>query len=600
MLFRISQKIKLFLYNSKSAILNIIKFSNLIIALSAIGLFLYYYGYPHSLEEGTYLLTINRIIFTYFIIQFIIQALWSDNFFDYYKQHWFEGLLISLIAIEGILFLNNLSIIRTIFNFLGYHDRSDTYQFFIEFYLLSIAIISFLKSPITISSLYIKSSLSLILSLLFLSLFGGFLLTMPEMTISGQMTFSDAIFTSVSAISQTGLIIVDTGSYFTTKGHIIIMLLIQIGALGIISFGTFFSSYISKGLSVKRQHTFQDFFFSEESEVNTTKLFQNIMYYTILIDLLGAVFIYFSWNGNVEFDSLGDKIFSSIFYSISAFCNAGFSLHNQGLYTEGLRNLYATHIIVIILVFLGSVGYTSLFEIFNIKQYIHRRKKHFSGWKLNTQISIYTSLILVFGGAFIYFLLEYNNTLKEMDFLGSSVASVFQSTMRTAGFNTVDISQVSTAMLIVFCFLMFIGGSSASVCGGIKTSTFALTMIAIYNFLSGRNKINLAKKEIAFETIKKILAIWIFSLGFVFSCIFLLTITEDHLSFMDIVFEQISAFGTVGLSTGITSQLSEPGRWIIMLSMFVGRVGTVTVAFAVSSQIKAVDYKYPTVELSLV
>ena len=595
MFFRISQAIQLFIYNYRESIVNKLNIINLLVSLCSIGILTYYFGFPFDQQEDKILFNLIRVIFTYFVFQFFARLIFSIQIWDFIKAHWFEGILAILLFVEGISELQqNDSLLNQLFYKIGFVNNTVYLFSFMKIYLLLVAGVSFLKTSFQFIKIKLKPSITLILSLGVLSLIGaGFLIMPKSTTIEGTISFKEALFTSVSAISQTGLILQDTGSFFTFKGQVVIMLLIQIGALGIISFGTFFGSYLSQGLSINQENSFQDFFFSESSEANTTNLFKNIMFYTLFIDIIGTLIIFFSWGDNIHFNSFFDKVFISLFHSVSAFCNAGFSLFPQGLYTNGVSKIYVLHIIILLLVYLGSIGYPTLFDLFDIKA--HRDRIN-SGWKklhLDTKISLYTSLALVFAGAIAFYFLEHSNTLSELDTKGSITASFFQSTMRTAGFNTVDISKVGIPMLLVFCFLMFIGGSSASVCGGIKTSTFAITLLALYNALRGKSKLEMGKREIPLSIMIKVMSIWVFAITFILSCIFALTISDPNIELIDSMFEVISAFGTVGLSTGITSGLSDTGHYILIIAMFVGRVGTMTVAFALSSQVSKQNHKYP-------
>ncbi len=598
MLFRLTQWIRLFLYNNQALINRILKFFDTIVVFVSIGILVYNFGFPADQLIDQIQLHIIRGIFTFYILQYFIKMIFSIHPIDFIRLNILESILLLLLIPELIVsIISGWSPVKEALIHLGLPPVA--YMYFMMTYLLTVSGFEFLKVLDIFSFFSLKASSSLVVSLLVLSFIGAVFLTMPESTtIAGSMSFFEALFTSVSAISQTGLILQDTGSFFTLKGQIVIMILIQVGALGIISFGTFFGSYISSGANMKNKYSFQDFFFSD-SEIDTTQLFKNIMYYTIAIDVFGALFIYFSWGNQLHFAGVGDKMFWSLFHSVSAFCNAGFSLMGNGLYTEAVREVYGLHFIIMVLVFLGSIGYPTLFEVFSVRKFRQLQKTPWKRWKLDTRLSFYTSIILVFGGGLIYYLLEKDNTLDGLDATAAGVTAVFQSTMRTAGFNTVDISAVGLPMLMVFCFLMFVGGSSASVCGGIKTSTFALTLIAIYNAFTGKRKIEIGTREIPDTILGKALSIWFFALTFILACCFTLTITDPQIDIMQLVFEQISAFGTVGLSTGITTDLSLAGKTIIMISMFVGRVGTTTVAFALIAQATVNDCKYPEAKITL-
>ncbi len=600
MLFRFTQWAKLILYNHKELIVRLFSILNVGVVVTAFFFLIYDFGFPDITLSVFIEEKIIQWFLIFFILQFLLRWLFAASSEDYIKKNRIEaGLLLFLIPELLALIFFNSSLLSIFLKKSNIIESEDIHLGIFKCYLFVLSSFEFLKTMDVFGFLNIKASSSLILSLLTLSFIGGAVLTMPECTtIPGSMSFFEALFTSVSAISQTGLILQDTGTFFTLKGQVVIMLLIQVGALGVISFGTFFGSYVSKGVNIKQKYSFQDFFFSD-AEVDTTRLFKNIMYYTIAIDLIGAFIIYPSWGDTLQFTSVGDRFFWSLFHSVSAFCNAGFSLMGNSLYTDAVKDVYGLHVIVMVLVFLGSIGYPTLFEIFSFKKYREMNRIPWKRWKLDTRLSMYTTLFLVFGGGLIYYLLEKNNTLAGMDETAAGVTAIFQSTMRTAGFNTVDISQVGVPMLLIFCFLMFVGGSSASVCGGIKTSTFAITVVSIYNAFKGKRRVEIAGKEISYSILAKALAIWFFAILFIFICCFALLLTDGDIPIMQLVFEQISAVGTVGLSTGITAQLSMPGKYIILISMFVGRVGSTTVAFALISQAVITHYKYPDANIAL-
>jgi len=593
-MFRIREQVNLRIYKNKDAVIKLTRIISLIAAVVSMVTLAYLNGFQHAEESREILHNIIRVILIFFVFNYLIRIFYSFDVPEFIRETWIEGFLMLLIVYDGISFyFFDVPLLHYVLITFDIENIRPYYLIFIQVYILVIAGLQFVRANPDFTVLNIKPSTSLILSLFVLLMLGTILLMMPEMTVhSGSMPFLNALFTSVSAISQTGLIVVDTATYFTYKGHFIIMVLIQVGAVGIISFGTFFGAYISKNVSLKKQYTFHDFFISDSS-INTTGLFVRIMYYTILIDLVGSIVIFFVWDSNVHFDSLGDKIFSSVFHAISAFCGGGFTLFTGGTYSESLRHSYLLHLAIAGLVFVGSLGYPTLVDLFRIKNLRDRLRKPWKRWTIDTVLSVYTALGLLVLGIVFFFFFELNNTLASLDYVSSFIASLFQTVMRTAGFNTVDISALTLPTAILMCFLMFIGGASGSVCGGIRTSTFAITMLSFYSGFRGRKNIEIRKRLIPSSILYKAVSIVIFAFSFVFLATFLLSITEPNADIIKIVFEEISAFGTVGLSMGLTSELSTAGKIIIMVSMFVGRVGTLTIAFALSSQIVKSSFGYP-------
>jgi Trk-type K+ transport system membrane component len=302
----------------------------------------------------------------------------------------------------------------------------------------------------------------------------------------------------------------------------------------------------------------------------------------------------------MNYSHFGQQFFYSIFHSISAFNNAGFSLFSDGLHEHIVRNSHSMHMVLAGLIFFGAVGFPVIEDLFNIERIKKKLKTPWYGLKLSTKISLYTSLILVAVGMLFFYFLEQQNTLNGLTLEGQLITSFFQSiTTRTAGFNTVDFSMVGTPMLIIIIFLMFVGASPGSTGGGIKTSTFTLIVFSALNTIRGRKKIEIDKKTISPELLHKAFSIFLFASTAIFIAIFILSISDGEKGLMPIAFEAVSAFSTVGLSTGITADLSFVGKVVIMICMFIGRIGTLTLAFALSSKMKSHNYEYPKAHLTV-
>ena len=310
--------------------------------------------------------------------------------------------------------------------------------------------------------------------------------------------------------------------------------------------------------------------------------------------------LYFTWNPEIKFPYVEDQFFYSLFHSISAFNNAGFSLFSEGLSGHLLEHSHSMHLVLAGLIFFGAVGFPVIEDLFNIERIKKTIKTPWLGLKLSTRISFHTSLLLIAFGALMFYFLEQQNTLNGMSFEGQLVTSLFQSiTARTAGFNTVDFSMIGTPMLIIFIFLMFIGASPGSTGGGIKTSTFTLIIFSAINTIRGQKRIEIGNRTISPELLHKAFSIFLFAASSIFLAIFILSISDGEKGLMPIAFEAVSAFSTVGLSTGITADLTFVGKVVIMACMFIGRIGTLTLAFALSSKMKSHNYQYPKAHLTV-
>jgi potassium uptake TrkH family protein len=421
---------------------------------------------------------------------------------------------------------------------------------------------------------------------------------LPAMTNTPTgMPLLDALFTATSAACVTGLIVVDTATYFTHKGQLIILTLIQIGGIGMLSFTTFFATLLRQGVGLKHQSAIQDFL-SSESLLSSRGLLQQVVLLTLLIEGIGFTAIFLTWGPDVEFKNLGEKIFFSIFHSISAFCNAGFSLYTNGLYESPVRQSYILHIVIAGIIIFGGLGFSPIMDIFSPRSLRERLSMPWKDWKLNTKLSIYTAFVLIIFGMVVYYLLERNNTLAGLNVLEAMITSFFQSvTTRTAGFNTVDFTKLQNPTLIIMIFLMFIGASPGSTGGGIKTITFLLIAVSVVSTIRGKKLISIDKRTIPMDTLFKAFSVISFSAAYILLGVFILSITEPEQESLDLLFEQVSAFATVGLSTGVTPQLSTIGRIVIIASMFIGRVGTITLALALSRPVISNAYRYPDAHL---
>lgn len=429
------------------------------------------------------------------------------------------------------------------------------------------------------------------------SLIGAFFLMLPKVTTHG-ISFVDALFTSTSAICVTGLAVLDTAKDFTQLGQIVILVLIQIGGIGILTFTSFFAFFFKENSSFREGMYVKDFTASEHLQ-DVFKVALNIVLFTITLELIGAISIYYSILNVTEIE---DKFFFSIFHSISAFCNAGFSTSSASLYANWLRFNYPLQWIVMILIIFGGLGYGIVFNTFSyfravFSNYFVNKKKYMPVrvFTLNSKIIFVTTSILLVSGFVFFFFAESQYTLKDHHtFFGKITTAMFSSvTPRTAGFNTIDYTQMATPSLLFVILLMWIGASPASTGGGIKTSTFAIATLNILATAKGKKRIEINTREISSSTTNKAFAIICISLIVIGISILLLLFFEPHKDLLAIAFECFSAYSTVGLSLNVTPTLSEPSKYVIIAVMFIGRIGMLNLLIGMLKQITQKFYKYP-------
>jgi trk system potassium uptake protein TrkH len=414
---------------------------------------------------------------------------------------------------------------------------------------------------------------------------GTLLLMLPFSTTSG-ITLIDALFTSTSASCVTGLIVVDTPHAFTFFGQLIILILIQIGGLGIMTLTTFFA------MVAGRRITLRDRMLAASSlNVNRyggiLRLITLVIRYTLMMESAGAMVLFFRFYQYFPNRPLY-ALWQSIFHSVSAFCNAGFSLFSNNL--EGFTSDPLVNITIMSLIVLGGIGFAVISEI-------EVTKFKWSRMSLNTKLVLFTTFFLIVSGFLVLLAVNYVYLRKKMGLGEISWISIFQAvTPRTAGFDTYAISNLSTPAQLVIVLLMFIGGSPGSTAGGIKTTTFATIVLKTIGFFRGKDEVSFLEKNVSYISFKKSVAVLSLSLFTIFMGIFFLGITDPILPFKSVVFEVFSAFGTVGLDLGISSSLSFWGKLTVVFLMYAGRMGIVTIMSTVLKK-KNILYTYPSEDI---
>lgn len=411
-------------------------------------------------------------------------------------------------------------------------------------------------------------------------LIGAILLSMPISTQNGEsIGFLDALFTSTSAVCVTGLIAVDTSTYWSFFGQLIIITLIQIGGLGFMTVTTLFSLIIKKRINLKERLLIQESL-NQIDLSGLVKLTRYILLTTFFIEGTGALLL-----STVFIPQFGilNGIWYSIFHAISAFCNAGFDL--MGVVSGPFSSLtyyvnnFTITITISLLIILGGIGFPVILDVI--------RNKKLSKLTIHSKVVLFSTIVLIAFGMLFILLLEYNNpnTLGKLGFGGKILASLFQSiTIRTAGFNTIDLAAMRESSIFVMIILMFIGASPASTGGGIKTTTIATLILTVKSFILEKQDIEVCKRRISETTVKKSLGIFLIGITIVVMGTLIISITDPDFSLLEVEFEVVSAIATVGLSIGGSPNLSVLGKIFIMLFMFMGRVGSLTIFMALASR----------------
>ena len=589
-----------YLYKSKAKNLGLLKILNLVVSFTALITLTIYYGFPHTVQGDVNMMNVMRYSFGFYVSHYLIKFIYDFHPWEYFKKTWFEGGVMFILIIEGVSHIITGELLFVpLLDKLSISSGEDLSLIFIQGYFFIVIMAELGRKGSVIPKIKMHPAVIFILSFLGIITVGTLLLMMPEMTKSGNgMLALDAFFTSTSATCVTGLMVEDVMHFFTFKGQIVILVLIQLGGLNIIAFASVLALAARFGISV-RQHDVIEDFINRDNFLSGKGTLGRVVIWCLGIEALGAIALGVVWSSKIPFSGLSDRIFSSIFHSVSAFNNAGITLFTGGFTHPWVSTNWLAHWVITALVFAGALGTVALFDIFDPARV---RKRLIYPWKtigFATKIALYFSLILVVFGSAAFAILEWNGVLSGMSGFGKFTTSVFQSVTRTSGFTTVNISSVGLPMIFIFLALMFIGGSSSSTGGGIKTSTLSVILSDVWRTVRGFDHVQLFKRTINPTLRSRAYSVLMFFIVGNMIFLFLLTITEADLlakgeySFIDLAFEQISAMGTVGLSTGLTPLLTPAGKLIILISMFIGRVGTLTVAFAIGGNLIETHFKYP-------
>lgn len=433
-----------------------------------------------------------------------------------------------------------------------------------------------------------RPGVSISTSFILVIFIGAGFLSLPQATETQErLPFIDALFTSASATCVTGLTVYDT-EYLSRYGQTVVLILIQAGGLGIMTWATFFRVILRRRVTATQQAVMVDFLGLEHRGA-IKRLLVFMLVFTFTVEAIGS-FILFSFflkfSGNPE-----EALFDAIFHAVSAFCNAGFSTFSDSL--QSFRGSVLITMTITSLVILGGLGVPILYNLWQVFISLFGEKGVIKRITLHTQLSLITTLVLTGLGFGLFYLFEMGHSLKGLPWQEQVLASYFHAvTPRTAGLTTIDIGTVSEPGLMFLMFLMFIGGAPGSTAGGIKTTTLAVLMTSLAAFCRGREEVECFGRTIAKAVIDKAVVVMVWGVLVVLVATLILLNTEPF-PFENIVFEVFSAFDTVGLSTGITPHLSLAGKIVIIVTMFVGRIGPLTLALMVGREVAAPGIRYP-------
>jgi len=567
---------------------------------------------------GAFFVSIASIIFVVYNIGFEQEDVIKSRLYDLYK-----------LALIFFFFLNLLRVAAGLISEYGYSKKGWFTLFFLAvsifivfditifgqsvnlpfFYnyrfviavLLYVSIMEISGTLVKILSKSVHPNLIFVVSFVSIITIGTALLLFPNSTYNG-ISFIDALFTATSATCVTGLVSVPFSETFTLSGQLIVLFLIQTGGLGVITITTFFAVFFTQGFTVNSEYIIKDIISGNRSS-KLISLVTRIITVTIIMELAGAALIYIYTAPHLEMEEW-NKIYFSVFHSISAFCNAGFSTMPQNLAEPALVNIGPLYLIISVLIIFGGIGFPIFSNILKItahrirQVYMYIRYRKFTRfvreWDMNSIIVIRTTAILIVAGMTYLLLFEWNGILSQFSNEDKIIQAFFNSvTPRTAGFNSIDTSALKAVTLYMVLIFMWIGGAPQSTAGGIKVTTFALMIRNAVQLVRGSDRVEFYGREISALSVTRAFATVVFSLLTILAAQIILVKTNPDIEPLKLFFEAVSAIGTVGLSMGVTEELLPAGKIVITVLMFAGRVGVVTLLSAFIRSHTQNRYRYP-------
>lgn len=568
-------------------------------ALALIGGVVYEHGFIISEGAEADLGVLYRTVWGVFLVQTTmhIGLAYRETLKKYRTFTWVLNILLYLTLIPVIFFEPESGALKYFWLFLNNRIFQLILLLLLSLLRLSSGVIGLLGKR-TNPSLILAGSFFLIICI------GTGLLMLPRCTVDG-ISWVNALFVSTSAVCVTGLVPVDVATTFTSLGQLVIIILIQIGGLGVMTLTCFFAMFFMGNTSVYNQLAVRDMISSDSlSSLLSTVIY--ILFFTLVIEGAGMLVLFLSIHGTLGMTVQQEMVFAA-FHSISAFCNAGFSTLSENLGNPlVMQHHNLLYITISVLIILGGIGFPILVNFKHIAGYHLKRLFYFirTGkrdrqrirhlYNLNTKIVLLTTLILLTGGTIAILLFEWNGAFAGMSMPDKWVQAFFNATCpRTAGFTSIGLTSFSLQSLLLMLLLMFIGGAAQSTAGGVKVNAFAAAVLSLFAVIRGKSRVEVFRRQLSGDSIRRSNATLVMYLMILFLGVFVLSVLEPHASLLALVFECTSALSTVGSSLGLTPALGEAGKLFVSLLMFIGRVGVITIVLGFVPPQKHTKYKYP-------
>lgn len=595
---KLRENIKLLVWDYIDIVHNSLRYISIFVSFFTISIIAYFYGFQQTEQSIYFCNIIIHCSLIFYVLKYLISTIFSIHSTAYIKQHKFQGIMISFIIVWFLFkYVFYLDIENKIFSNFELTNISNITILIIQIYFFVLMLFDFSSIGQFFTKLKFGPGGWMIGSFLLLISTGTVLLMLPEMTTDG-IRFIDALFISASASCVTGLTTLEVATAFTLKGHFVILMLIQLGGINIVCFATFLTSFY-RGKNLRYQFVMKEML--STTLRGTNSLIKEIFIYTFVIEIMGAIAFFLYWNHNQFYsDSIIENLFLSVFHAISAFNNAGISIIEGGMTSPLFRHEHYIQYITGFLIFLGGIGFITINDVFYTVTHNPHKKRFWTRLQVMSRIIVKMSLILIVVGTFAFFIFEFNNVSHGAS-LNDRISTAFFSTIscRTAGFALVDINLFSTPTIIIFLVLMLIGGSPSSTAGGIKITTFYILMKSAISTIRGKKEVSICNRAVPFSLVDRAYAVVLFSLTIIFFGTLILSISDPKFGFKEIIFEIISALGTVGLSTGITTSLSFISKLTLILIMFVGRITILTIAISVVRKAMYTNYSLAKTNLNL-
>jgi len=568
-------------------------------ALALIGGVVYEHGFIISEGAEADLGVLYRTVWGVFLVQTTmhIGLAYRETLKKYRTFTWVLNILLYLTLIPVIFFEPESGALKYFWLFLNNRIFQLILLLLLSLLRLSSGVIGLLGKR-TNPSLILAGSFFLIICI------GTGLLMLPRCTVDG-ISWVNALFVSTSAVCVTGLVPVDVATTFTSLGQLVIIILIQIGGLGVMTLTCFFAMFFMGNTSVYNQLAVRDMISSDSlSSLLSTVIY--ILFFTLVIEGAGMLVLFLSIHGTLGMTVQQEMVFAA-FHSISAFCNAGFSTLSENLGNPlVMQHHNLLYITISVLIIWGGIGFPILVNFKHIAGYHLKRLFYFirTGkrdrqrirhlYNLNTKIVLLTTLILLTGGTIAILLFEWNGAFAGMSMPDKWVQAFFNATCpRTAGFTSIGLTSFSLQSLLLMLLLMFIGGAAQSTAGGVKVNAFAAAVLSLFAVIRGKSRVEVFRRQLSVDSIRRSNATLVMYLMILFLGVFVLSVLEPHASLLALVFECTSALSTVGSSLGLTPALGEAGKLFVSLLMFIGRVGVITIVLGFVPPQKHTKYKYP-------